>query len=342
MIIPETGKIIMNAGENSRQMSYKFKLPENMSSGLHSGELVVMQVPSSTGDGAYLGAALGVITQIYVYVPYPGKYVDIGLDVMKVGGGHIAVVPVVSRGKLDIESVKVNFDLYKNGGKINSSYSSEEKLESGKRTEISSKLEGLQEGNYKLVANVIYDGEIKRVEKEFFVGADELEIQDLRVNDFSLGGIAKFEMLVENKLDRKIEDAYANTEVFNSNGEVMAEFKSADYDFEPLGKKVVMSYWDTDGVKKGEYDASVALNYGDNSIRKDLKIRVYDDKIDILGLGYIISERKTGEVSVTTILLVAIGVLIVINAAWFVFIRRRFVRNAKVIKVEKKEGEDGE
>ena len=68
---------------------------------------------------------------------------------------------------------------------------------------------------------MVYDNEITKVEKEFEIGEDFLEILEINIKDFQLGGIAKFDSLVENKWTSDLEDVYLNIIVYNDKGEVM-------------------------------------------------------------------------------------------------------------------------
>ena len=165
---------------------------------------------------------------------------------------------------------------------------------------------------------------------EFNVGSVELELQQIEVRDFKLGEIAKFEMLIENKWSDVMSGVYTETEVFNNDGEVMADFKSPTYELEPLSKEILISYWDTGGVHKGSYDASVYLRYGEKSSQKDVRLDVYEDRIDIIGLGFVISERGSKGNNLVIMLVISIGVLVLINLAWFLWIRKKL--QEKVLK----------
>ena len=320
----------IGASEESKQLSYDIKLPSSLSPGVHIGEVVILQLPEKAKESeAYVGAAIAVVTQLYVYVPYPGKYAEADMNIINAEQGEEAtfIIPVVNRGNLDLVSVKANVDVYnKLNEKISSFNTQEISLASGEKTDIVTKWKAdFPVGTYRAVATLIYDENTLQLEKQFNIGSAVLDLQQIDVKDFTLGQIAKFEMLIENKWSEPIKGAYAETQVFDKDRQVMADFKTPTYDIEPFKKVDMISYWDTGGVKVGTYDASVFLRYGEKSTQKDLQFKVAEDKIDIIGLGYVISERKSssgGSSNLVTILAIAIGVLILINALWFLALRK--------------------
>jgi len=75
-----------------------------------------------------------------------------------------------------------------------------------------------------------------------------------------------------------------------------------------MTKNLMISYWDTAGVKAGTYDASIYLRYGQKSSQRDVKMEVKENEINVIGLGYVISESSGGSGSgLTTILIIVIG-----------------------------------
>ncbi len=324
-----TNSFKMSSSEESKQLSYSFKLPSSLTPGLHVGEIVVLQLPDKSGNSeAYIGAALAVITQLYVQVPYPGKYAESKLNIVDSdsNGDVTFVMPVYSRGELDLVSVKANFDIYnKLNEKVASFNTPEISIKSQEKKELVYKWKAdVPVGTYLAKGTLIYDGETMPLEGQFNVGSQDLELQQITVNNFKLGEIAKIEMLVENKWSEQISGVYSETQVFNEKGEVMADFNSPNYDIPPLEKKVMVSYWDTGGVKQGTYETKVILKYAAKSSEKNLQLKVSSDKIEIIGLGYVVSESASGgNSSLVTVLVIAVVVLVLINLLWFFIFRKR-------------------
>ena len=319
----------ISADEESRQSSFDINLPSSLSPGLHVGEVVVMQLPEKSGTSeAFIGAALAVVTQVYVYVPYPGKYAEASLNIINANQGEEVtfVIPVMSRGEFDLVSVKANVEIFnKLGENVGSFNTNEIGVAGGARGELVHKWKAdVPVGTYRAEVVVMYDGELISLEGEFNIGLETLELKQIEVNDFSLGDIAKMEMLVENKWSEPIVGAYTQTEIYNEDGGLAADFKSANYDVPALSKELMVSYWDTAGVKKGTYNTQVFLKYSDVSIPTNLKLKVEENRIEIIGLGYVISaDSKGGSNTLMIVLVIGIITLVLINLLWFFILRKR-------------------
>jgi len=321
----------MSASEASKTLKYKVKIPAGLSPGQHMSEVVVIQLPGkSETSEAFIGAAIGVATQISIFVPYPGKYAEAGFNVIgpESDGKITFVIPVISRGNLDLVRVRGTIDIYGAlNEKIKTLETNEIQVPSGQRKEIAAVWDasGVTPGPYRAVATVLYDESTLSIEKQFNVGTRLLELAGMEVNDFSLGEIAKFEMLVENKWSEAIKGAYAQMIVYDASGATMADFKSSTYDILPLSKSLMTAFWDTAGVKAGTYSSSLFLRYGQQSEQRDLKLDVSSNNINIVGVGYVISKGNAagGGNGLVTILVVAVIILVLINAVWFLILRKK-------------------
>ena len=323
----------MAASETEKKITYVLKMPQGMKPGPHLGEIVIVQLPEQLPSGdAFVGASVAVITQVQVFVPYPGKYAEADMSVAGFDspGKVTFVIPIHNRGDLDIVRARAIIDIYGPlNEKITSVSTNEISIMSEERKEVVGEwMADVPPGRYRAVATVIYDEKTAQVEKQFNVGNKILSLEQVEVNDFNLGQIAKFEKRVNNEWSESIVGAYAQMFVYNEEGEIMADFKSATYDIAPLSKVLMVAFWDTDGVRTGTYDASVFLKYGEQSSQQDLKLEVSDNNINVIGLGYVISERdgSSGGLfsnSLMVVLIAVIGVLVLINVIWFLVLRKR-------------------
>jgi hypothetical protein len=319
---------LISSGESSKKINYNLKLPANLKPGLNTGEIVVMSLPGKGGTSeAFVGAALAVIHQVHVYVKYPGKYAESDLNVIDANQNEevVFVIPVFSRGEHDLVSVKANIDIYNQlGEKITTFNTVDISVKSGERREIVHKWKAeVPIGRYLAKVTLIYDGETRNMEKQFKVGQSDLELQNIELRNFRLGEIAKFEMLVENKWSEPIRGAHTQMQIFNNDNQLISDVKSASYDFAPFSKEVLVSYWDTAGAREGNYNTKLFLNYGEQSIQKNIELRVSKDSIRVIGLGYVISEESRGRGSLTSFLVVLVILLILLNLFWFLVLRRK-------------------
>jgi hypothetical protein len=325
----------MSSSEESRSLSYNILIPSTLTPGLHNSEILVIQLPGkSPTSEAFLGAAVGVATQVRIFVPFPGKYAEASLNVIgpEENGEITFVIPVVNRGKLDLTRVRGTIDIFSSlNEKVATVDANEIQVQSEKRGEIVVVWDSgeVLPGPYRAIATVLYDEDVLTLEKEFNIGTRLLELLGIEVNDFSLGGIAKFEMFVENKWGEDLTGVYAQMQVHNDEGEVMADFKSSTYDIPPLSKTLITSFWDTDGVREGTYESSLFLKYGQSSEQQDFKLEVSDTNINVIGIGYVISSSGGGGSAngmLVTVLIIVLVVLVILNLLWFLVLRKKLSR----------------
>jgi len=315
--------------EKSKSFTYDINLPADMEPGLHTADVHIMQLPSDYSGESQILATVAVVTQIYVYVPYPGKYANAKLFAYNANQGEDVklVFSVISAGEFDLTSVRANVDIYnKLNEKIDSFNTKEIAVASGTKGEIVYNWKAdVSIGEYRAAAVLIYDEGTINLEEIFTVGSKELELQEISVNGFSLGEIAKLEMLVENKWSEPISDAHIETKITNDEGDSVSSFESANYDIGALEKQVFVSYWDTAGVRAGTYDAEVSINYADKASKKNLQFQVEKNSLTVVGLGYVISNADDeGEGNgLVVVLIIAIVFLVLINLLWFLLLRKR-------------------
>ncbi len=316
--------------EKSKAFSYELNLPATLEPGLHTGEVFALQLPGdSTSEGSQLLATLAVVTQVHLYVPYPGKYANAKMYVYSANVGEDVkfVIPVVSAGEFDLSSVRANVDIYnKLGTKISSFSTNEVSVKSGTKKElVYDWTADVEIGEYFAKAAIVYDDGTINLEEKFSIGNKELELQEVSVGGFTLGEIAKLEMLVENKWSEAISGAHIETLIKDAEGDIVSSFESAAQNIGALVKESFVSYWDTAGVLEGDYDAEVSIKYGDKVSKKNLKFEVSENDLVVVGLGYVISAEgeSEGTDTIVIVLVVVIVLMVLINLLWFLFLRKK-------------------
>lgn len=322
--------VTLTPDTSSVNIKYTVKIPSSLSPGAHYGEISIMEVPdtSSSSSPTFIGSVVEIITKVVIDVPYPGKYVESDLSVSVTDDGKTAfVLPVVSKGKLDIARARAVIEVFTPlNEKVASLSTSELPLIAGERKELAVEWDtsSVAPGRYYAAATVLYDESVANVQKEFSVGKDTLDLKGVEVNDFSLGEIAKFEFLVENTLNSPANDVYISMQVFNEQDEIMAEFKSASYTVDSFSSKLLVAFWDTEGVRTGSYDAKAFINYGKTSTQKELTLDISENDITVIGVGYVVSSAgSSGDSSLTTVLIVVVIILVLLNLTWFLVLRKK-------------------
>ncbi|MEK6927534.1 MAG: hypothetical protein AABX11_03815 [Nanoarchaeota archaeon] len=333
-VILEKDRVHVSADDGEIKVNAKFKVPEGLTPGKHDANIVFSQIPESQGSsgGASVQAVLAVTSQISLYVPYPGKYLEGELKVSGTGKEKTFVISMLNRGKDNIGKVSASIHIYD---------SSEKEVRVLKTNEISLNSPGsgevnalwnsdVPEGKYHAKAVVNYDGQEILFESPFEVGELVLDLQQIVVKDFTLGGIAKFDMIVMNKWNEPITQAYAEMRVYDDNMKEIVSMKSSTYDI-PAGMQTTMNYyWDTKGVSEGLYNSNIILYYSGKKTQQDLKLDVKSDRIDVTGLGYVISsETSSGSGGMINILIIVVVILVLINVLWFLAWRKKKVGQLK-------------
>ena len=278
---------VFKADEEVKSFSYEIRLPEKIEKpGLHKADIVVLEMPregivvlgETEEKTTFISTSLSVVTQLYVHVPYPNKYAEFDVNVIEDKSGKVKfILPVINRGKLDIVRASARIDIYTSlNEKVATIDTDEKSIKSLERGELYAEWEAnVPPGKYRAVATLNYDGETANAEKVFSVGEMLLEIERIFVKDFTLGEIAKFNILASNKWSEELKDAYVELIVYNEEGQIMADIKSANYDIPALSKKEIIAYWDTAGVKVGTYDGKLILKYADKKTERKIKAVSY-------------------------------------------------------------------
>lgn len=319
-----------SSSEKEKSFKYIIELPQDFENpGKYEAEIVALEVSKDVKEsGTFVGAALAVITQVYVHVPYPDEYIETEFKIVssEQGSNTLFLIPITNRGKVDVSEIQAIIDIYSpSGEKIASVESLKESLKKLERKELSATwFANVSSGKYTANLTLVYNGKQKSFLKDFEVGEILLEIKEVVVKDFQLGEIAKFELLIQNKWSHEVKDTYVRIIVYNPDGSTLAEFKTPNQDFEPLEELKLPAYWDTVGVNEGVYDGKLILNYGENKkAEREIQLKVTDYDLEVIGLTGKVVVRGGGKLNLTNILVAIVILLILSNVIWFVVLKRK-------------------
>lgn len=330
IITLDSNVVHFNSEENSKSFSYKIKLPSELSPGLHKLGIVAIELPEDLdNEEIMVRATVSVVTQLYIYVPYPGgKHLDANLDIVSKEETNVIsfYIPIISRGEEYIEEVKGVIEIYQENEKIVEIETNKLSISLGERKE----LEGVWDpdvvpGKYNAIATVDYDGNKLTLEKQFEIGEEFIRVLGVSVNDFQLGEVAKIKILVQNKQSNKIDTSRANLDIYDSELTRIIDLKSEDYEIPGLSNKELIIYWDTENIEGGQYTSELKVNYDEKVSTKNLKMDISKDSMIFTGVGFVISE---GDIKLSTknLLIIIIGVLVLANLFWFIWWLRKKIR----------------
>src|SRR3989338_3418674 len=316
--------------EIEKKFKYKIKIDKELEPGKHEVEIVALEIPVTTDD--YVPSTSKVVSKTIIYVPYPGKFVEAELEVLNAEKNGTAefIVSVTNRGKEIIENAYAEIHILSLLEKeIDNIQTDSGKIAPGETVDLKGIWDiTVSPGDYIAKITINYDSNTEDFEKQFAIGAKNLSIEGILVNNFQLGEIAKLQILVDNKWNQKLEEVYANLIIYNKEGQVLADIKSVGEEINALSKKELIAYWDTVGVEPGDYSGNLKVYYGDRISEKGLMLRVSEYSLEIFGVGYAIRPRG-GNYNMTLFLLVIVIVLLIINLSWLVFFRRSFMKNKR-------------
>lgn len=234
--------------------------PESMEKpGEHIISVSVKERPSET---SFINTIVEVGALIKTFVPYPGFYGDLSLNIPDVNiNDQIPVeLYVINRGDnaLDIQSVSVDF-LSSSGESVKNINFTPVTIPVGgdryfRKYADSS---GIGSGSYIGRARVSYQDINREINRSFRVGS--LFVNVTNYTGSILGnGIQKFYVTLESMWNSPVYGAYVDVNI--SNGQYSTLFRTPSVDISPWGQKTIESYIDTENLD-GYYDIYLNATY---------------------------------------------------------------------------------
>jgi len=324
------------------RLSYKVNLPDKIEvPGTYKAEIVAMEISEGKGEGIFVEARAAVISTLNVDVPVPGKYAEAVVDITSDSPDEprTFLIKVFNRGKLDIVRAKATVEIFGSTNEKLATLNTQEKpITSGERIELAASWndKNINPGPYFAIITVVYDGETQKIEKRFEIGSLIIDVDKIEVKNFRLGGVAKFDITIENKWNQLINDVFAQMQIRDEDGEVIADIKSSSENLDPLSKAVLNTFWDTEGIREGTYDTKVILHYQDKQTEKQYKSFVTLENIIVAPLGITGQAVMEGGVGKGSILVIIVFILIIINIGWLIYFKKRAKQGAKRDMLEKR------
>jgi len=327
--------VTFRSDEESKGFRYSVKLPQSISEpGTHEVDVMAMEMPGKDKEGTFVGATTAVATQLLIRVPYPGKYAKLELAVREAQPGEPVdfFLSVINLGTQDILRAKADIDIL---GPTNEKLATITTAEEGVDAKSTKEFKATWNANanpgvYHAVVTLRYDadigGGVAVLDKNFVIGNLYIDLKSITVKDFRLGSVAKFNIIVESKWNQDIKDAYGNLVIEDEAGNTVADVKTASVDVAPLERKEMYAYWDTEGVKAGDYKARFILHYAGRTSEKELvaHVEVSQIRVDIVGLGIgAVTAEPAAGTGMETMIMLLVMVLVGINAGWFMYFKKR-------------------
>jgi len=300
-----------------QSFTYTVRLPQSYDPGIQTADIMVTEKASKK---AQVTANLGVISALYVNVPYPGVWAEAQLrvDDVRYGEDLNLFFKIFNMGEQAIGSVHAEVELYSQGGLQKTLKTEAKAIGKEKFGELVIKMDSreLKPGDYVVKAKVYYDGNEIELNSKFRIDAFLLELVSISVDDYTLGGIAGFTVLVQNIGNRLVEGFTSRVTLDD-----VANVKSYAIDVGPDETKKTVAYWDTKDISMGEYEGVLAMMYDDEIAEKDIKTIVNADSIEVEVVspitGQVILEQPEQSFDIMKYINIIVLVLVVVALIFF-------------------------
>ncbi len=330
--------IRMDKEDSGASVKVNIKMPEDFDPGTAKTNILITKLPEDAGIkddlesevfsgnlDSNIGASIVIAHQLWVEVPYPGKYVKAKLRVQKFDGKPEFVVSLYSVGDEFINNIDARIEIlgatFEELAELRTNSIS---LSSGNEGRISAVWDDadVNAGVYRVRAIVEFDGQTLVLEDNFYFGEIDVEIKGLTVNNFRLGTVAKFNALIESGWNSNLEGVYGEFDVLQK-GQVVSNFLTAPIDLGAYREENLVGYWDTEGFDVGEYDILVKVHYGGKVSEKlfDAVVSLDDIKISNGASGKVVGNSD-GEGSRINLLIILMLGLLIVNGGLFFYIWR--------------------
>ncbi len=325
--------ITVNSNEPEKSVTYNVKIPTALTPGTKKLDVMMLELGDNIDtenidmDKTMIFSTVLIVHQLRVNVPYPGVFAEGVLYVSEAGVNETMTftVNVLNKGTSQITGVGGELVIY---GPTN------EEIRRIKSNSVAGIAPGQSD---KLAVNVLADinpglysaefivnyGDKQFVLRDNFrVGSQFIDVEGIRVENFKLGTIAKFDVDLLNKWNQPISDVYADMKVLNSQSIEVSSFKTAPTNLKQLSHGTITGYWDTREVDVGNYDIKVILNYEGKTVEKIFRTVVGIDSIklqDSSFSGQVVSSG--GQGNKLSLLYILVGISIFLNLGLFIYFK---------------------
>jgi hypothetical protein len=256
---------------------------------LSPGDYVVRLIIKEHSYGAQgMTALVGVVSKLTVTIPGEGSFVQAKLYAPNFARNttNSFAVEVTNKGNRPAENCFIVVDVYSSlNYKIVSLASERNTVQPASASRILLPWKPDQNnGMYNAEASVVCDGTSASSEGSFSIGSPDISISDFSPENFRLGSINKFNMLLSSNWGEQISGVYADAEVTKGDTSVF-RVKTETLDMPPLQKAMVPVYIDTTGFEAGDYSVYLTLHYLDQQTGKLYSVKMLQDRAIVSSLS---------------------------------------------------------
>jgi hypothetical protein len=255
--IIDTKKMETGTLAGGTQVTVRISLPEHIPKpGEHKISVVASEIAE---EGAMISSAVVVGAPIRIFVPYPGKYVDVSFSVKNINENDTAefVFKTVSYCTDNVTEAWGHVEVFDaKGGMIAAVDSEKASIATRERKSFTAEWVsvGYPAGNYHAEGTFYWDDNMTVSEADFRIGNMNIHILNF-TRELEAGKINPFDVLVESGWNSNAESVYA---VVSIAGVTM---QTPSVDLAAWERKELGGYFDAADIEPGTYTADIVLHY---------------------------------------------------------------------------------
>lgn len=302
-----------------RTITIRLTFPEYLEPGDHTLYLVASETSAAEGT---VGGLASVRAGIKAFALYPAKHPlleSIIANDINVNDKTEVGISTINYGEDLIDSAHGIIKIYNEENTLVATLDTDSSsVESYQTVSMTTTLDGaeynLTPGTYRVNASLVYDGVEypTSMESTFRVGQMNVNVVD-STNDVFVNSTNKYKLTIESDWAGTIKDVYAKISM--PNGKVL-KTPNVDLTSEGNGRKgaaELETYWETEGLSVGTYNADITVYYSGQTITKTVKVNVIE------GTAPEIAKPKEMNSTMLISIIIAIAVILFTGLYFLVF-----------------------
>jgi hypothetical protein len=262
-------------------IEYKVTLPQSFEKpGVQYSGISAVEVPIETGVNIY--AVAKIIHQVFVVVPYPGKYLETGslaIQNMPAGEKVPMVISATNKGSEIITSTSGTIKVYDHNNALIAT------IQTNTIKDITPNSQHLftaiwdsgsyKAGNYRADLQLVYDNANFNTSSGFKLGGLDLSVSNY-TQEVIIGGIKPFHVLVDSIWSENIQ-AKATIIIYNgTKDKTLQQFETITKTVPAWSGESLQGYINTDILGLGEFDLEIILEFEGETKSTAGKIKIIE------------------------------------------------------------------
>jgi hypothetical protein len=317
-------------------LTYTYRMPNIIERpGTHRTVIYATEVPDESSG--MINAVVRIEQQIDIFVPYPGKYLEV-IEFLAKNNDAGADIPfkasVINRGNETVEQAQGTISVYDYQMNLIDTIKTNnaKKIVPDETRDLTATWDSgdYKQGNYHALIKITYDDGLEvNSTTDFKLGGLDVNLMDYS-KEIIIGGIRPFEAVADSIWSETVRNVRAYVEVLNSSGIVLASFETLTRDIPAWGTATLRGYLDTTSLKLGVYDLKINLSFENLS-------KTYYKNLSIIKEPEPEKPKKDlwktlGAIFTAKVMLIIFGVLLLITMTILVYVllpRKKKVKEQK-------------